>query len=208
MTDPPKTDRAVHEMLGVVKGMVRDGEVTESECTAFTRWLISNPGASAEGAGLAFANRILEIFQDGVITKAEREELYELMNTALGDANKAARTGLTTTFADEWLPIAGESHYRDEFEALLGPSNEHGEDEQRTADLICEPENPYDHNAVAVWISGRRVGFLSRDSALLYHQNFGDVSTQCVARITAGWDNGGPNRGDYCVRLALALRQS
>lgn len=113
-----------------------------------------------------------------------------------------------TTFSDEWLSIVGESHYREEFIALLGPSNERGEDEERTADLICEPDNPYDHNAVAVWIEGHRVGFLSRDSALVYHQNFGAVSMQCAARITAGWDRGGRDRGDYCVRVAVALRQS
>lgn len=110
-----------------------------------------------------------------------------------------------TTFSDEWLPIVGESHYREEFIALLGPSNENGEDEERTADLICEPDNPYDHNAVGVWIEGHRVGYLSRDAALIYCKKFGSTPTRCSARITAGWDRGGRDRGDYCVRLAINL---
>ncbi len=110
-----------------------------------------------------------------------------------------------STFADEWLPIVGESHYRDEFVALLGPPKVRGEDHDCTADLICEPDNPYDHNAVAVWIEGHRVGFLSEDSAAIYRRDCGLASVQCPAHITAGWERKGNDRGDYCVRLAIKL---
>lgn len=112
---------------------------------------------------------------------------------------------LMSTFADEWLPIVGESHYRDEFVALLGPSKIHGEDEHCTADLICESDNPYDLNAVGVWVNSHRVGHLSRDSARVYREKFGAETKQCAAHITAGWHRGDDDRGDYCVRLAISL---
>jgi hypothetical protein len=31
--------------------------------------------------------------------------------------------------------------------------------------LAAEPDNPYDHNAVTVWIQGLNVGYLSREDA-------------------------------------------
>lgn len=33
------------------------------------------------------------------------------------------------------------------------------------ADLLAEPDNPYDRNAIAVWLHGRRVGYLQREWA-------------------------------------------
>ncbi len=35
--------------------------------------------------------------------------------------------------------------------------------------LAPEPENQFDQNAVAVWVSGLRVGYLSREDAARYH---------------------------------------
>ena len=34
--------------------------------------------------------------------------------------------------------------------------------------LVAEPDNPYDANAVSVWIQGLRVGYLSREDARRY----------------------------------------
>jgi hypothetical protein len=34
--------------------------------------------------------------------------------------------------------------------------------------LVAEPDNPYDANAVSVWVQGLKVGYLSRDDARRY----------------------------------------
>jgi predicted Zn-ribbon and HTH transcriptional regulator len=36
--------------------------------------------------------------------------------------------------------------------------------------LAAEPDNPYDTNAVAMWIQGLEVGYLSREDAQRYDQ--------------------------------------
>ncbi len=83
------TDRAIQEMLGMAKGMVCDGEVTEEECKAFARWLTANPHVTSTWPGSVLAERILSVFEDGIVTKDERHELYELMCDTVGDGGNA-----------------------------------------------------------------------------------------------------------------------
>jgi hypothetical protein len=192
-------------LLAVLKFIESDGKITTEEFRSLATWLLANPASAATSAGKVLLERMVKQFADGVISPEELMQLKEIISSCMTGENSAgAEAG--STFADEWLPAVGESHYRDAFVALLGPSKEEGEDQQRIANLICEPNNPYDHNAVAVWIEGHRVGFLSRDSAVAYHAKYGAVNNRCQAHITAGWDRGGSDRGDYCVRLAFSLR--
>src|SRR6476469_1220661 len=67
---------------------------------------------------------------------------------------------------DEMVRVAGVSHYQP---ALLDASGAAPGDEVRfdcRAELVPEPDNPHDPNAVAVRIDGRPVGYLPRDEAL------------------------------------------
>lgn len=69
------------------------------------------------------------------------------------------------------------------------------------ASLIPEPQNPYDPNAVGVWIGGVQVGHLSREVAIV----FGPVALRirelgCEARCSATI---GGSRGIYGVMLDL-----
>jgi hypothetical protein len=63
----------------------------------------------------------------------------------------------------EDLEVVGESHYQENLWRLVGP---HRRDERvRSAIhalLVAEDANPYDANAVAIWIEGLKVGHLSR----------------------------------------------
>lgn len=66
------------------------------------------------------------------------------------------------------MEIVGESYYQDELWRCVGG---------RTTDrvrvvidgiLYAESDNPHDANAISVWISGMRVGYLSREDAAEY----------------------------------------
>jgi hypothetical protein len=72
--------------------------------------------------------------------------------------------------------------------------------------LVAEPENPYDRNAVSVWLNGERVGYLGRDDAsqlqpgvIRLHKEHGPVALH--ARVIGG----GP-RGDRIGMLGVFLR--
>jgi hypothetical protein len=67
------------------------------------------------------------------------------------------------------LEVVGESHYQDNLWQLVGGADRSERVRVKiTAVLAAEPDNPYDANAVAVWIDGLKVGHLSREDARLY----------------------------------------
>jgi hypothetical protein len=66
------------------------------------------------------------------------------------------------------VDVVGESHYQEALELITGGKTEEAHDLEKWASLIREPDNPYDRNAVAVYIDGRKVGYLSRDDAPQY----------------------------------------
>ena len=70
----------------------------------------------------------------------------------------------------ENLEVVGEASYQDNLWRIVGgrrsPDGRVREDV--FAVLAAEPDNPYDANAVAVWIQGLKVGYLSREDAQRY----------------------------------------
>jgi hypothetical protein len=69
----------------------------------------------------------------------------------------------------EDLEMVGESFYQSNLWHLAGARP--GEERVREdiyAVLVAEDNNPYDANAVAVWIDGLQVGYLSRENAQRY----------------------------------------
>ena len=64
---------------------------------------------------------------------------------------------------DELLEVKGESFHQDELRHVV---RVHGR--EVVAMLIPEPNNPYDRNAVGVWVGGLQVGHLSREDAAVY----------------------------------------
>lgn len=84
-------DRQIHEMLGLLKGMVCDGLISDDEIFSFKTWLIANPLAATTWPGEVLARRVIKIHADGVIDVTERHELYELFcDTAGGGGSPEA----------------------------------------------------------------------------------------------------------------------
>jgi hypothetical protein len=104
--------------------------------------------------------------------------------------------------------VVGESFYQDALESICGGRTEESAEHECLAHLICEPENPYDRNAVAVVIDGQKVAHLSREAALAWQEQLrkrglaGRTMT-CDAVIVGGWDYGARGRGHFGVKLDL-----
>jgi hypothetical protein len=64
------------------------------------------------------------------------------------------------------LLVVGESFYQEALWRVAG--GVHGDDVRVSvvAVLMAETDNPYDANAVSVWVDGLKVGHLSRDDAV------------------------------------------
>ena len=95
---------------------------------------------------------------------------------------------------------------------LSGPSSAAPRQEHVRLDVIAillqEPTNAYDSNAIAVWVNGLRVGYLSRDNAVLYrpgllalYQKHGGIPVALNGEIV-----GGGQRGDGIGYLGVFLR--
>jgi hypothetical protein len=61
--------------------------------------------------------------------------------------------------------VVGESHYQDVLTAIVGGKRPESVRIPTQATLVPELDNPYDPNAVAVYIAGRKVGHLPRPAA-------------------------------------------
>lgn len=76
------------------------------------------------------------------------------------------------------------------------------------AQLVCEPRNPADANAVAVFIKRQKVGYLSRPDARAFRKRLGETgsalrTTTCGAIIRGGGIRDGGEQMFYGVWLDL-----
>lgn len=102
----PRThDRVIAEMLGLVKGVVCDGVVTDGEAVALTQWLANHAEAAVTFPGNVIAQRLHAVFQDGILEEEERQHLLELLRDIVGETedqsgllDRAARIPLNQPF--------------------------------------------------------------------------------------------------------------
>lgn len=79
------------------------------------------------------------------------------------------------------VAVVGESHYQDVIAktAALSPTDDEEPDRRAfQAVLVREPGNEYDPNAIGVYSSFGRLGYLSREAAIEYGPVFEEISRQ------------------------------
>jgi hypothetical protein len=91
-----RVDRAIHEMLGVIKGVIGDGLVTADEAASLQAWFRANPDAVRVWPGKVLAARLNKIFVDGVIDDTERLDLQDLLEATVGITDEEAANPTTT----------------------------------------------------------------------------------------------------------------
>lgn len=108
--------------------------------------------------------------------------------------------------------VVGESNYQRTLEHAAGGRTPDGcATSLVTAELVREPRNRYDRNAVRVDIAGQVVGYLPRTDAPRYHQLVTALWEQglaatCWARLTGGWDRGPGYQGSVGIVLDIDPR--
>lgn len=86
------------------------------------------------------------------------------------------------------VDVVGITHYADDFRKVC----EHGKVLRTVAVLVPEPKNEYDPNAVAVYVSGLKVGYLSRADAVFYRGRIDQaVDAHGYAAVWADVDDDG-----------------
>ncbi len=104
------------------------------------------------------------------------------------------------------LEVVGESHYQDELWRIVGGRTTDRVRQEVQAVLVAESNNPYDANAISVWISGMTVGYLSREDAAEYRPGLLALHAKEEHSIAlAGVIVGGGMRADGPGRLGVWL---
>lgn len=127
---------------------------------------------------------------------------------ANGSAAPATKARTKRTPENPWcdFPIVGESNYQDALSQICGGRTRDGHQIHTRAQLVPEPSNPHDCNAVRVDIDGFRVGYLKRETAtkyvarLLEHGRSGEV-VDVRAYISGGWDRSQYDKGQFGVQI-------
>lgn len=101
-------------------------------------------------------------------------------------------TTLAMGGSEHVLQTVGESHYQPSLQWACDGTNADGPNHPRVlAELIPEPRNPHDPNAVRVQVGGRLVGYLAREDAAVYQPVLLRLAQHgaltCEARIKGGY---------------------
>ncbi len=133
--------------------------------------------------------------------------LRRLLGQPSADPRDENDSWLLNPRADAVLDVVGEQSYQDALRKLGAPLTEAGPTHtDHLATLVPEPQNRYDKNAIRVQIDRRRIGYLSRENALLY----GPVIRWALgqgrplvahAKLTGGWSYGEAVRASIGVKL-------
>lgn len=76
--------RAIAELLGLAKGIIADGVVSSAEAAFLRDWVRANPDAVDTWPCSVVAERLQQIYADGVVDAAERSELADLLLDVTG----------------------------------------------------------------------------------------------------------------------------
>lgn len=79
-----RVERDIAELLGIAKGMLADGKVTEEEANYLQNWVEQHPDAANEFPLTTIRERLERIFADGRVDEGERTDLFELLTSIVG----------------------------------------------------------------------------------------------------------------------------
>lgn len=127
-------------------------------------------------------------------------EITRELKTTKGDFERIGHELDAMAFYD----VVGESKYQKNFEKLVGPKTEDGFEEEVTVELVPEPTNPKDPSAVAAYVRGTQLGYLSKLSARDFVARNGTARRQMHGTIVGGWDRGDGDTGHFGLKLGTA----
>ncbi|KDR40825.1 BRCT domain-containing protein [Caballeronia glathei] len=86
------TNRRIDELIGIIKGVTADGEVSHGEAEYLLQWMESNRDVASAWPANVLYPRIAEALSDGVLDLHEQGELLGMLIQAVG-GNKAPQSG-------------------------------------------------------------------------------------------------------------------
>ena len=93
-----RTERDLCELLGLARGLLADGSITEAEAALLRDWVGRHPDAVEHWAVRTIHDRLTQHFKDGVIDEVERADLKRLLDQLVsGELSAVCDTDAATT---------------------------------------------------------------------------------------------------------------
>lgn len=153
------------ELFAICQDITADGALDDAETQSLLRWLAENEAAAAELPAVAFlVETTKRILADGRLTDSERREFQRAVEAVMPKEAREAASGARREVVAARRPAlrldfmaAGTRYHADEAGRVsLGDELE----------LLREPTNPYDRNAVVVArLDGGQIGHVPREDA-------------------------------------------
>ncbi len=116
-------------------------------------------------------------------------------------------TGVEIRQGNVGLQVVGESYYQDALRQVIGGDARNRVRVEIVAVMRAEMDNPFDPNAVSIWIDGLRVGYLARADAARYRPGLLALESSYGRPIALGGViAGGGIRADGPGLLGVFLR--
>lgn len=105
-------DRGVDELLGLCKGIIADGVVSEGETHFLLEWLQNNQAVAKSWPGNVLYARAYEFLRDGRLDANEQAELLDLLTRLSGHIPNACseQGACSLPFDDPQPPLEFDSH--------------------------------------------------------------------------------------------------
>ncbi len=92
--------KATNEIVGLVRGLLADGEVNEKEVTYLRDWINSRPDVLNDKLVLSLAARIQRVLTDGIVTLEELAEVKSLLTEYAGEGQQPTTLPLDNPMPD------------------------------------------------------------------------------------------------------------
>lgn len=90
-------DRQIDEIIGMAKGVIADGVVTQEEAEYLLEWLQTNRYAADKWPANVLYNRLSLALADGVLDSDEESDLLQLISDIVGKPKHTDAHSMTTT---------------------------------------------------------------------------------------------------------------
>jgi hypothetical protein len=117
-------------------------------------------------------------------------------------AARGPRLRVTATLYEN-VPVVGESFYQPALLAITGAERGEAVECECIAELIPEPENPHDPNAIKVLIDGLQVGHLSRQNAIKHGPRIRAMLERGEPTICDAYVGCAPDKGNGLASQSL-----
>jgi NAD-dependent DNA ligase len=81
-----RVDASIDELLGFIRGILADGDVSRDEATALAAWTVRHPDVANDWPTNILIRRLSRIFEDGQVDDDERDDLKSLLSEIIGES--------------------------------------------------------------------------------------------------------------------------